>query len=499
MEFININSTLYSLFILAADLLIRIGISLKVIMRKRAYSVTLAWLLVVLFVPFAGGICYFLFGENRLPGKRVARAKLSYNTYMAWLQGLKNRIPVENSALTSGFLPIQQQAETLVGIPAMAGNRIELLSTPETIIGAILEAIAGARSSCHMEFYIWQEGGRIDAINQALVAAARRGVTCRLLLDSLGSRDFLNGDTARDMRSAGVWIEESLPTGLLAAFSSRMDIRNHRKIVIIDGALAFTGSQNMADPEYFKKDAGIGNWVDVMARVEGPVVETLAGTFFSDWFLERERGQLESSTIMEDIARARDAGDIKTLPKAGEVPIQFVPSGPGPRADTIHSLLLTAIYSAQKELILTTPYFIPGEALLVALKSAGERGVEVKIILPEENDSLLVKYASRAHYEDLAQAGVQIYLFSGGLLHSKTITVDGRLSLFGSVNLDMRSFWLNFEATLFIYSENFSQKLVALQQEYLKKSRLLDTTLFCQRGALERFKENLYLLVSPLL
>ncbi len=469
-------------------------------MNKRAYSVTLAWLLVVLFVPFAGGICYFLFGTNRLPGKRVARAKMSYTTYMSWLQSLKDRVLVEDRFFAERFLPLQRQAEKLVGIPAMAGNRIELLFTPETIIGAILEAIENAVSSCHMEFYIWQEGGLIDSVNQALIDATKRGVACRLLLDSLGSREFLQSGTAEKMRTAGIRIEESLPTGLFAAFFSRVDIRNHRKIVVVDGNLAFTGSQNMADPDYFKKEMGIGNWIDVMARVEGPVVETLAGTFFSDWFLERERENLNfSPLILENISKAQQAGDIKSLPRAGEVPIQFVPSGPGPEAESIRDLLLTAIYSAREELVLTTPYFIPGEALEVALKSAAERGVKVKIILPEENDSIMVKYASRAHYEELVQAGVEIYLFAGGLLHSKTITVDGKLSLFGSVNLDMRSFWLNFEATLFIYSEDFTRKLVVLQQQYLEQSTLLDISVFAKRGTFERFKENLYLLVSPLL
>lgn len=499
MESADIQNTFFSLLILATDLLIRIGISLRVVMRKRAYSVTLAWLLIVLFVPFVGGIFYFLFGENRLPGKRVARAKLAYDTYKTWLYELKSRVPTENSTLTNRFLPIQRQAETLVGIPALAGNRIKLLSTPETIISTILEAIEKAKSSCHMEFYIWQEGGKIDTINQALITAAERGVKCRILLDALGSREFLRSDTALKMMAAGVGIEESLPTGLISAFFSRADIRNHRKIVVIDGTIAFTGSQNMVDPDYFKKDAGVGNWIDVMAKIEGPVVETLAGTFFADWFLELEREHLDSATIMKDLAIAQKIGEIKSHPKLGDVSIQLVPSGPDERTASIRNLLLVAIYLAKKEIILTTPYFVPEEPLLVALQSAAQRGIKVKIILPEENDSVLIKYASRAYYEDLCYDGVEIYLFSGGLLHSKTITIDGELSLFGSVNLDMRSFWLNFEATLFIYSEDFSKELVALQKEYLEQSNVLNIVNFQQRGFFNRFKENISLLVSPLL
>ena len=167
--------------------------------------------------------------------------------------------------------------------------------------------------------------------------------------------------------------------------------------------------------------------------------------------------------------------------------------------DAIHNLLLTTIYAARRELIMTTPYFIPDEPLLVALKAAAQRGVKVKIIIPLKNDSLLVKYASRARYQELAESGVQIFLFHGGLLHSKTITVDHDFSLFGSVNLDMRSFWLNFEATLFVYCKSFTEKLLAIQQEYLDQSTALDIDTFSQRGSWEKFKENTVLLVSPLL
>ncbi len=499
--FLPFEGPFYSLLILVVDLLIRIGISLRVIMRKRAWSVTVAWLVVILFIPFAGGVCYLLFGENRLPGKRIERAKLSYDTYMFWLQGLKNRAPVHLTDISARFQPMQRQAEALVGIPALGGNCIELLPSPELIIGSILSGIESATSTCHLEFYIWEEGGRIGAVNDAIIAAADRGVVCRMLLDSVGSREFLNSRKAREMEAAGVRIQASLPTGILSAFFSRADIRNHRKIVVIDGYTAWTGSQNMVDPDCFKKDAGVGNWIDVMARITGPVVETLAGTFFSDWFLERERQNLHSSTIMHDITKAQKAGDIRVLEETGTVPIQFVPSGPGPdqNADTIRNLLLTAIYSARESITLTTPYFIPGEPLLVSLKSVAEQGVKVRIILPRTNDSTMVHYASRARWSELLRAGVEMYLFSGGLLHSKTITVDGELSLFGSVNLDMRSFWLNFEATLFIYNQDFTERLLSLQQGYLKQSELLTWETFQKRSTFERFKENIYLLVSPLL
>lgn len=491
--------SIYSTTLLLADFFIRITLSLRVIMRKRPYGVSLAWLIVILLIPFIGGIFYLLFGENRIPERRSERAKVSYNQYQHWLKSLRTRAPVSWEHLNPECEPLHRQAETLIGIPAMAGNRLQLIDNPEDILTSILKDIDQSRSTCHLQFYIWEEGGRVDTIAHALIRAASRGVTCRVLLDSIGSRRFLKSKTATSLKNAGVKIQESLPAGLFMVFFSRIDIRNHRKIVVIDGDVAYTGSQNMVDPDVFKVDAGVGNWIDTMVRVEGPVVESLAGTFISDWFLEADVGQFRSRSIIEDVETVRRIGDIRQRPVVGKSAVQIVPSGPGFAPEAIHALLLTTIYAARHELIMTTPYFIPDEPLLMALKAAAQRGVDVKIIVPERNDSVLVKYASRARYEELTESGVKIYLFREGLLHSKTITVDGDLSLFGSVNLDMRSFWLNFEATLFIYCRDFTQDLHAVQMRYLDQSHELETTSFADRTVVEKFKENLSLLVSPLL
>ncbi len=491
--------TLFSTILLLGDFFIRIGLALRVIMSKKPYGVSLAWLVVILLVPFIGGGFYLLVGENRLPERRIARAKASYGTYLQWLKTLKQRAPVNWHNINPECIPLHYQAETLVGLPAMAGNKLTLYTTPDEIIDTLIESIENARSTCHLEYYIWEEGGRIDQLADAIMKAAARGVTCRLLLDSIGSRDFLKSENGRKMRSAGIRIQESLPAGIINAFFSRIDIRNHRKIAVIDGTIAFTGSPNMVDPDIFKSDAGVGNWIDIMVKIEGPVVESLAGTFIGDWYLETGKGQYQSNPLLYDVEGVRKASDMKTLAESGDSAVQLVPSGPGLVPEAIHSLLLTTIYAARKELVLTTLYFIPYEPLLAAIMAAAQRGVAVQIIIPRDNDSILVKYASRARYEELVNAGVRIFLFHGGLLHSKTITVDGDFSLFGSVNLDMRSFWLNFEATLFIYCKVFTQKLYAVQHSYLQQSDELDIERFSQRGNFEKFKENVTLLVSPLL
>ncbi|MFT5698848.1 MAG: cardiolipin synthase [Desulforhopalus sp.] len=491
--------TLYSTVILLADLIIRIGLSLRVIMRKRPYGVSLAWLVVVLLVPFLGGFFYLLFGENRLPEKRMARAKASYKMYMSWLQDLGASPPLSWEEDNHAYAALHRQAKTLVGLPAMAGNRLTLISSPDEILGSIIKAIDNARSTCHLQFYIWENGGRVDTVIEALHRAVKRGIICRILVDSIGSGDFLKSSTAQEMIRAGIKIQESLPAGIISAFFWRIDIRNHRKIVVIDGSIAYTGSQNMVDPDVFKKSAGVGNWIDTMVKVEGPVVETLAGTFLSDWFLETNVGYFGTSSLKTDMSTIRKLSDLHSCPAVGESDVQLVPSGPGGVPDAIHSLLLTTIYAARNELIMTTPYFVPDEPLLAALKAAAQRGVDVKIIVPEKNDSRLVEYASRARYEELAESGVTICLFTGGLLHSKTITVDQSFALFGSVNLDMRSFWLNFEATMVIYCKTFTKTLLEVQKGYLENSTELDLELFRQRNHFEKFKENTILLIAPIL
>jgi len=406
---------------------------------------------------------------------------------------------VDWSKVTPRLQPIHQQADNLIGIPAMDGNHLELIEEPEKIMRAIIKDIDGAESTCHLQFYIWCEGGTADEVVAAVIRAAKRGVTCRILIDSIGSQKFLKGKKIKELRAAGVKIEEELPAGFIKAFFVRIDIRNHRKVVIIDGKIAYTGSQNMVDPTYFKQDSGVGQWIDTMVRIKGPIVEALAGTFISDWFLETNNERVRFRSLEKDLKHIRSIADIYHQPMAGDVPVQLVPSGPGFSPDAIHSLLLTTIYYSQKTITLTTPYFVPGESILTALMSAAQRGVDVCVIIPEKNDSRLAHYASHARFEKLIQSGVTIKLFKDGLLHSKSITVDDEFSLFGSVNIDMRSFWLNFEATLFIYNQSFTRKLRDMQASYEIQSRTLKLEELARRSSLTRFLENSALIIGPLL
>ncbi len=498
-ETLHFGNHFLAIIVPLSDLFIRLGLCIRVIMRQRQYGVTLAWLIIILLLPFLGAFVYLLFGENRIGDTRARRAQESLGHYHSWIASLRSIAPVNWSNLSPELEPIHKQADSLVGIPTMDGNTLELIEEPEKIMRTIISDIDAAKSTCHLQFYIWHEGGTADDVVAALIRAVKRGVTCRVLLDSIGSKHFLRGRHIQNMRAAGIQVLESLPAGFFKALFVRIDIRNHRKIVVIDGKVAYTGSQNMVDPRFFKQESGVGQWVDSMVRIQGPVVEALAGTFISDWFLETDQEKLDSRSLNEGIQHVRTIADINHQPSVGDIPVQLVPSGPSFVQESIHQLLLTTIYASRKNITLTTPYFVPDESILTALQSAARRGVDVRIIIPEKNDSKLVHYASYARFKNMLESGITIKLFKGGLLHSKTITVDDEFALFGSVNIDMRSFWLNFEATLFIYNQKFTKELRQMQAEYELNSSTLSLDKITGRNFRVRFLENAALIISPLL
>ena len=272
---------------------------------------------------------------------------------------------------------------------------------------------------------------------------------------------------------------------------ARGDLRLHRKIAVFDAKIAYTGSMNLVDPRFFKEDAGVGEWVDAMVRIEGPAVEPLLGTLLSD--LQLETG--------EDVDQLVDSSGIDRLAPVGETDVLVFPSGPGrgKLQGGILQMLVRQIYWAREEIIITTPYFVPDASMLLALRSAASQGVRVVLIVPKKVDSILVRYASRSYFSDLMETGVEIQQFTGGLLHTKSMLVDGRVAMFGTVNLDMRSLWLNYEVSLFLYDEGFGETLRELQLGYLNDCDRVDPEAWLARPAPVRFVENAYRLFSPLL
>ncbi len=473
----------------AAHVLITLGLSARVIMKRRPPGVSLAWLILVAFLPYAGAVLYLLFGERPLGRTRRARAEKLRDPALLWLDRLVRSEAATNSEVPMAWQPVRRLADGTVGLPALAHNALTLLTDSEAILRAIIADIDAARQFCLMEFYIWNPGGTADDVAEALMAAARRGVQCRVLLDAVGSAAFWSSPWPRRMREAGIDVRKALPVGLVRAAFRRADLRLHRKSVVVDGRVGYTGSLNLVDPRYFKQESGVGQWVDAMARIRGPAVETLEGLFLWDWALET--GQ--------SLEAAADGVTVEPRRADGNAVVQLVPSGPGSERHGVVQLLLAAVYGARRELVLTTPYFVPDEPLVAALGAAAQRGVEVRLIVPARVDSFLVRQASRAFYQDLLEAGVEILLFEGGLLHTKSIVADRETAFFGTLNLDIRSFLLNFELTLIVYDAGFASRLAELQSEYARNSRRLTLAEWELRPRAQRFVENTVQLMSPLL
>lgn len=412
------------------------------------------------------------------------------------LDRLANQRAIARPATLAGDdRSLAEAFRVLLGLPAASGNDIELLPDADAGFTSLLSDVQNARYAIDMEFYIWSDGGRADEFAEALLAAVRRGVKCRLLVDAIGSSSFLSGSMFTRLRSGGVEVLVALPSGFWRSLLARPDLRIHRKIVVVDHAIAYTGSMNLADPKFFKIDAGVGQWVDALARIRGPAASLLHGIFLADWCAEN------GADFSQEVSQlsTQDAAQTQTAMPAKAATIQVLPSGPAVRNSAIEQALIMCLYSARRELTLTTPYFVPSEALMFALTAAARRGVRTTLIVPARVDSRLTHHASRSFYQDLITAGVDVALYQGGLLHTKSVTVDGEFSLFGSLNLDPRSLRINFEITLAVYSAEFTQELKRLQDSYVAQAKLYTAEDIARQTTMESWLGDLARLVGPLL
>lgn len=467
------------------------GISLRVIMRRPNTGVALAWLFVVGTFPLVGAACYLLLGERRISRSRVRRIAARQADYQKLV---RRGIDSGHMEVLWGGHPVEAEGmnrlgSNMVGFPTVTGSRGELFSDTDKTLDALARDVDSAKHSVLMQFYIWNEGGRADDVLEALIRAAQRGVSCRVLVDTIGARPWWKSSQPGRLREAGVELRKALPVGLLRSIVDRTDLRNHRKIVVIDGEVAWTGSMNLVDPKFFKQDANVGEWVDAMVRIEGSAVGPLALTIIGDWLLE-------SGESMDDvIGNAR----LPASRPSGGSDIQVVPSGPGETDDGLVQMLIATVNSAKEELVLTTPYFVPDESLLRALRGAAARGVEIHLVLPEKVDSLLTRYASRSYYDELMEVGIQIHLYRKDLLHTKSVVADRQITMFGTVNLDMRSIWINYEVALFVYGQEFGETIRELQQSYIEDSDRLAEAEWAKRSGVQQFFENALRLTSPIL
>ena len=478
-------------FYIFSEYILRALMVLVVLFRKADRpTVATGWIVMVLAQPIVGAILYFSLGEVRFGTRRIAR----HRRILARIDRPaihRHRDP----AVYAPKLPPAAHGLSLVtdaishGL-VCGGNRVELFGETEQSIRAMIEAIDAAREHCHALFYIWLDDGTGRLVAEALERAAARGVACRVLLDAVGSKAFLRSETCRSLRERGVSVVAALPVSLPRMLLSRIDLRNHRKLLVCDGVVGFTGSQNIADAAFAPK-AKFAPWVDCLVRLEGPAVRELQMIFVVDWTLDApdEGGDLDVDALLA----------IEPPPQADGVPTQLVASGPNYQQDAITQLIQAFVHSSRRELVLTTPYFVPDQATLTNLMVAARRGVEVTLVVPARNDSVVVGLASRSLFGPLLEAGVRIEEFHGGLLHAKTVTIDREIGVVMSANLDLRSFDLNFECGALVYDAGFAATLRELQESYRRRSTPVPLERWRDRSARLRLAQGAASVLSPLI
>ncbi len=447
-----------------------------------APPIRLTWIMVVALLPFIGVIAYLLFGEVRMRRADRVRAR---EVDRALRRSLDRDATF--AAVPAQAIPAFAMGEATSGLPPVAGNRATLLPEDDSAISDMTDRIDAATDTVHMLFYIWLPDQSGTRMAEAAMRAAQRGVTVRVLVDDVGSRRLIRSALWPRMREAGVHLAIALPVGnpLVEALFKRIDLRNHRKIVVIDGSVTWAGSRNCADAAFATKPR-FAPWVDVLLRIEGPVVRQFQSVFLRDWMLH---GHEDLSGLLEQPLPALPHGFTG----------QVVASGPDQSASGMSETLSALLYSARRRVTITTPYFLPDAALVEAICACARRGVVTTLILPERNDSRIVEAASEGLYSTLLRAGVQMHLFRPGLLHAKIMTVDGSLAMIGSSNLDRRSFDLNYEVNLLLHSPEVTAELDARQDSYIARARPATLGMVWSWSVLRRIRNNAVALAGPLL
>jgi len=475
---------------IVVQVVITAGVGARVILTRHPPGSSFAWLLLVAVFPIVGLASYLLIGERPIGKRRAEFARQFFARLPPAVNTLVAADREQARSLTAPWDGLARLATSATGMPLLSGSSFRLQSGAEPILRSIIADVETARSSIEMEFYIWNAGGTADEVAEALGRAAERGVKVRVLLDALGSKEFLKSDWPERMRARGIELQVALAVRPWKIPFRRIDLRLHRKIVVIDRRVGYTGSLNLVDPRFFKQDAGVGEWVDAMVRAEGPIVGALRTVFLFDWGMQ---------TGQQPDTSAPDDRDEPWASAQGTQIAQVVMSGPGVDEAANLRVITQAINAARRRIVLTTPYFVADGALALALQNAAMRGCQVTLIVPARNDSWLVEHASRWFFEDLASAGVQIRRYTGGLLHTKSITIDGEVALFGTANLDMRSLSLNFELMLAIYDESFARELLELQLGYERDTVPVVLREWRERPVLARLQEGLAYMAAPLL
>jgi cardiolipin synthase len=470
------------------DWAIRIG-ALFFVPKNRKPSSATAWLMLILLLPFFGLLVFILLGSPKLNKSRRKtqkdmdkiidrilnsdETKKHFNSFVA-----KN--------ISQDSEPFVKLNKNLGGFPVFDGNDITLLSDYDGAINKIAEKIKLSKYFVHIEYFIITMDDTTEILFQEMENAINRGVKVRVLFDTIGSRGYPNlKQMKKRLTKIGVEWHQMLPISKPGKKFNRPDLRNHRKIVVIDGVYGFTGSQNLITRNYHRKDELY--YDELVVLIEGPVVLQLLAVFASDWYAE----------CGEQLLTGENIKLLKAVQKSGESQAQILPSGPGFDNDNNLKLFTSLIHGARSKIVVVNPYFVPEDSLITAITSAAQREVEVIMINSKIMDQAMVGYAQRSYFEELLRAGVKIYQYDLPiLLHSKYLTIDNEIAVIGSSNLDMRSFQLDLEVTLVTYDKSVAISLNEVSKSYLKRSHQLHLSKWLKRPNKSKLFENLARLTS---
>ena len=424
--------------------------------QRRSTAAARTWLLFIFLLPWPGLLLYWLFGRIYLPAHRLNMQERASEFVRRAQEQIGARVAVDPE-LPAAFKFVPGLVHKLGDFETLPGNRVELLPIYAETIDRIIGDIDSAHETVHLLFYIFLADETGQRVGEALERAAARGVTCRVLMDAVGSRQGVK-KLAPKLRRSGVEVLEMLPVGLFRRNAARFDLRNHRKIVVVDGRVAYTGSQNIVDPGFVK---GYSN-EELMVRLTGPGVALLQAMFLADHYFETGK-VLDRKKLFPDLVYA------------GNSPVQVLPSGPGYGQENGRELIIAMLYAARERIVITTPYFVPDEPFLQAIRAASMReGIEVHLVLSMHANQMITQFAQRSYYDDLLGAGIRIHLYRPRFLHAKHLTIDNDIALIGSTNMDIRSFALNAEVNLLVYDSSVVQQLRAVQERYFADSDRLE-------------------------
>ncbi|MGR3662622.1 MAG: cardiolipin synthase [Paracoccaceae bacterium] len=477
-----------STFLFILLFLVQLITAIQVLLRphRDPYS-RLAWIAVIFVLPVLGIIAYLLLGVTSIGRGRAAEKLLA-------IEELPDILGVPDYDEHTINLDMPEHLGSLfkvgfssTGMSPVGGNSAILMKDTDSAIDNMVEDIDAAENHVHLMFYIWLPDNNGGKVADALIRATQRGVTCRAMVDDLGSKTLVRSDIWEKMDAAGVKLARALQIGnpLKRIFDGRIDLRNHRKILIVDNKVTYCGSQNCADPAFLPK-AKFAPWVDAVMRFEGPIVRQNQFLFAIDWMANY--GETLQECLVEPLVETTKG-----------FPAQVVASGPTGRHAFMPEMFVSIMYSARSELVVTTPYYVPDAPIQAALCAAANRGVKTTIIIPAQNDDFAVGATAKSYYLDLLEAGVDIYEFEGGLLHTKSMTVDGQVTLIGSANLDRRSFDLNYENNILLYDVETTKSMRERQDDYISQSREITLDEVINWTWQQRLWNNTMAIVGPVL